>query len=114
VKRRGVVVVAAIALLLGACAARVFHTFTASPYNVAQNCLEGAVAVDVIDGPDPGPCLGARCWVTPSGAVFVSAQACDGPTDYTESTIGPCNLALAAARTKALCGLPIADAGTGG
>jgi hypothetical protein len=106
VKRR--VVAAAVALLTGAvfggaCDAGVIHTFGAFPYNAARNCLENAGVVDVIDGPDPGACPGARCWVAPSGNVFVSDQACDAPLDYAQSTSGPCELALDAYKARTMC-----------
>ena len=101
-------VAAAVALLIGAvcggaCDSGLVHTFGAYPYNVARNCLENAGAVDVIDGPDPGACPGARCWVTSSGNVYVSDQACDAPIDYTQSTAGPCALALEAFKKRIMC-----------
>ncbi len=102
------VVAAAVALLTGAvfggaCDAGLVHPFAAFPYNVALNCLEDVGVVDVIDGPDPGVCSGARCWVTPGGNIFVSDQACDAPLDYMQSTSGPCKLALEAHKTRTMC-----------
>jgi hypothetical protein len=102
--------VAAVAVALGGgCDGGLVHTFGAFPFNVAQGCLEGATAVDVIEGPDPGACNEVHCWVKPSGDILVTDQACDAPTDYTESASGPCKQALDAYKKRVMC----SDAGSG-
>ena len=117
--KRRVVVTAAVALLTGAflggaCDDGLVHTFIAFPYNVAQNCLESVGVVDVVDGADPGVCSGARCWVAPSGDIFVSDQACDAPLDYTESTVGPCKQALEVYKKRTRCADLRGDTDAGG
>lgn len=92
--------------LLGtACGPGRVHVFGAYRYETGGDCLEGAAAVDVIDGPDPGACNASRCWISPAGEVYVTSTACDGPPDYVDHTKdpagAPCARALVAfARTN--------------
>jgi hypothetical protein len=87
-------------LALGACEDRLAHPFGAYRYRPDQDCIEGAAAVDVIDGPDRGPCDAVRCWVSPAKEVYVTTTACDGPLNYAEHTKdaagSPCARALEA------------------
>lgn len=91
---------AAAAIALAACSGGVVHTFGAHRYDPVQDCLEGAAAVDVIEGADPGPCPGVRCWVSSSSEVYITTTACDAPSNYREGTADPpgslCASALAA------------------
>lgn len=86
-------------LALGACTDEV-HVFGAHRYDTEGDCLEGAAAVEVLEGADPGPCEQVRCWVSPEGEIYVTSTACDGPPGYEErsqpSEGEPCDLALAA------------------
>ena len=69
----------------------------------------------MLDGPDPGACPGARCWVTPNGTIYVTDQACDAPIDFIESTTGPCKSALQAYKKRTMCGAGASSgAGSGG
>jgi hypothetical protein len=95
-----------LALALLGCKANHVHIFGAYRYDTAQDCLEGPVAVDVIDGPDPGTCPRLRCWVSPGEEVYVTATACDAPVDYEERTRDP-----SAACVKALDAYGRADHG---
>lgn len=76
------------------------HTFGAYRYNPFEDCMEGAAAVDVIEGPDPGICEEVRCWKSPGGEVYVTSTSCDAPVGYEEGTFDPagsvCARALAA------------------
>jgi hypothetical protein len=104
---------ASLALITGAvisCDAGLVHTFRAFPYDATVGCLRSAVAVDVVDGPDPGGCAEVHCWVKPSGEIFVSDRACDAPIDFTKSASGPCKLALDAYKKRVFCANPV-DAG---
>jgi hypothetical protein len=74
------------ALALAGCEDRELHVFAAHRFNPEAGCLEGARAVDVIDGPDPGPCDAARCWQSPGEEIYVTTTACDAPPDYRDGT----------------------------
>jgi hypothetical protein len=102
VRRRGLLALGAAATaalaVAAACSDRIDHVFGGYAYNSAGNCLYTSGAVDVIAGPDPGTCPMVRCWVSPSGLVYVTDQACDAPPDYQDDTsadAGPCVNALA-------------------
>lgn len=90
------------ALTLGACEEQQAHLLYAHRYDPDRGCLGPAEAVEVLDGPDPGPCGAPRCWHTPAGEVLVTpaASACDAPPDYVDGTAdppgSPCAAALAA------------------
>ena len=94
-------------LSLGACEDRPVHAFVAARFDPEAACLEEPGAVDVVAGADPGPCAVARCWVTPSGEVFVSTTACDAPPDVIDRTGdpagSPCAEALDALSSGADC-----------
>jgi hypothetical protein len=93
--------------LAAACDDRPVHAFIAARYDPDQKCLEAPAAVDVVSGTDPGSCSVTRCWVTPSGEVFVSTTACDAPPDFTDRTGdpdgSPCGDALDALAGDADC-----------
>lgn len=97
---RAVALALALAGAIGACSSRVFHTFGARRYVAEQDCLEKGLAIDVIDGPDPGVCEKVRCWLASSGDVYVTTTACDAPVDFVDATGAPagspCGRALAA------------------
>ena len=95
--------IAAGAVLGGACNASLVHTFGAFPYDAKDDCLEIGQTLDVIEGPDPGACSKLRCWVNPAGEAFVTDKACDAPIDLAESTTGPCEPALEAYKNHVMC-----------
>jgi hypothetical protein len=92
---------------LAACEERQAHLFYAQRYDPEQGCLGPAEAVEVLDGPDPGPCGGPRCFRTPAGDVLVTTGACDAPPDYVDGTGdapgSTCAAALEALETGARC-----------
>lgn len=97
------------ALGLLACeAARQPYAWSAQRYDPDRACLEASGVVDVLSGPDPGPCDAARCWTSPSGEIYVTTTACEAPPDFTEGTEdpegSPCAAALAALASGASCG----------
>jgi hypothetical protein len=96
----------------GACGSGQVHVFGAFPYDAANDCLEPAQTLDVIDGPDPGMCPVVRCWLDPTGAAFVTDEACDAPINLAESVSGNCAPALEAFKKRVMC--PIGDAGADG
>ncbi len=107
---------------IGACAARIVHTFGAERWDPARNCLEKGSAVDVVEGKDPGSCAATRCWESRDGEIWVTTTACDAPPDYREGTGDPagsaCAGAIAARARDATCptdgsALPAFDAGAG-
>ncbi len=82
-----------------ACSNNVDHVFGGYAYDPVNDCLYTSGAVDVVAGPDPGPCSMLRCWMSPGGLVYVTDEACDAPPDYQDETkdgSGPCVKALAA------------------
>jgi hypothetical protein len=95
------------ALGVAGCEDRELHVFAAHRFDPVRVCLEGARALDVIDGPDPGPCDAARCWHSPAGDVYVTTTACDAPPDYRDGTGDPegtlCAQALLALANGAHC-----------
>jgi len=97
--RRAALALAIGVLTSGGCSDEV-HVFGAHHYDSDADCLEGAAAVEVLEGPDPGPCEEVRCWRSPEDEIFVTSTACDGPPGYSEETDAPegepCALALAA------------------
>jgi hypothetical protein len=110
------------AVALGACTTRVAHVFGAYRFeegmDPAEDCLEAAAAVDVVDGPDPGICNGVRCWIAPGGNVFVTTTACDAPPDYRDHTSDPagtaCGRAIAVFQRIGTGNCPAQDAGPTG
>jgi hypothetical protein len=94
------------------CDGGLVHSFVAYPYDATLGCLESAATVDVIDGPDPGSCPEVRCWVKPSGEIFVSDKACDAPLDFTKNASGPCKLALEAYKNRVMCDATAQDGGS--
>ena len=97
----------ALVVLTAACSDDTVHVFGAHRWNADSDCLEGAAAVDVIDGPDDGPCDAVRCWVSPGGDVYVTTTACGAPPGYVDHSAdpegSPCEAALAAYQTKTFC-----------
>jgi hypothetical protein len=83
------------------------HVFGAYRFEPDRGCLETSAAVDVISGPDPGSCQAVRCWISPSGEVYVTSTACDAPLDYREHTKDPapslCSQALSAFQCHTMC-----------
>lgn len=104
---RGATLAALAILALAACEDRELHVFGAQRFDPARGCLEAATTVDVIDGPDPGPCDAPRCWRSPGGEIFVTTTACDAPPDYADRTGDPpgslCAAALEALAAGAAC-----------
>jgi hypothetical protein len=98
---------------LGGCDGGRVHPFGAYPYDPVHDCLGAAQAVDVLDGPDPGPCAKVLCWVAPSGDVYVTDTACDGPPDFQQQVAGPCALALADYKSSGHGRCPAAPADAG-
>jgi hypothetical protein len=94
-------------LALGACDDRPVHIFGAERYDPVRDCLEAPAAVDVLDGPDPGPCAELRCWQSPSGEVYVTSTACGSPPDFADRSSDPpgslCAEALDAFAREARC-----------
>lgn len=93
------------------------YPFSAFPYDPVGHCLGSAVVVDVLSGPDPGPCAQVRCWERVSGEVFVTDAACVAPADFADHSAdadGPCKEALAAYESAGhgRCPTPVGDAGS--
>jgi hypothetical protein len=97
----------AVALAITGCEDRSVHLFGAERYDPEGHCLEAPATVDVLSGPDPGPCNDLRCWQSPSGEVYVTSAACDAPPDFADRTSDPagslCAEALDAFAQKARC-----------
>jgi hypothetical protein len=85
--------------LLFACTNRQQYVFGAYVYDPEADCLAPPAAVDVISGPDPGPCDRLRCWISPEKQVYVTDAACEAPVgfdDHTADGEGGCREALLA------------------
>jgi hypothetical protein len=104
---RGTALAAVAALGLAGCEDREVHVFSAQRYDPDRSCLEDPVAIDVLEGPDPGPCDDVRCWNAPSGDALITTAACNAPPDYEDGTADPagsrCAAALAALESGAWC-----------
>ncbi|HVY44257.1 MAG TPA: hypothetical protein VHB21_00200 [Minicystis sp.] len=74
------------AAAFAACSNREVHAFSAWAYDADRDCLERPSIVDVLDGPDTGPCSQLRCWVSAGGDVYVTDTACDAPPDFKNET----------------------------
>ncbi len=93
------------------------HPFYAARYDAQAGCLEAVTIQDVLEGPDPGRCNQAICWLNHRGEAYVSLTMCDGPPDWARVDAPEsgtrCAQALAA-QTESGAGQCGADAGAGG
>jgi hypothetical protein len=82
------VVLAGIAALIAgaACENTVVHPFSAWAYDPMHDCLEAPAVVDVLSGPDDGPCKEIRCWESGGGDIYITDTACSAPPDYRNET----------------------------
>jgi hypothetical protein len=92
-------VLASIALLVtgAACHNNVVHPFSAWAYDPTRDCLEAPAVVDVLSGPDDGPCKQLRCWESAGGDIYITDTACSAPPDYKNETnqkAGACSEAI--------------------
>jgi hypothetical protein len=88
----------ALCLLLFCCCHNTkVHIFGAYHFDREADCLDGPAAVDVLEGPEPAPCPGLRCWLSPAGEVYLTDTACEAPLgfeDHTDDASGDCLRAL--------------------
>ncbi len=112
---------AAALLALAAASCENLHTYVLNGqfYDVAGDCLDEELTIDVIEGEQPTEtCEGVRCIRSEETGDFYVTTACAAPAHYTDLTDqedGPCAAALAAyARgDDALCAAGGGGAGGG-
>jgi hypothetical protein len=62
------------------------HPFSAWAYDPMKDCLDAPAVVDVLSGPDDGPCTQLRCWESAGGNIYITDTACSAPADYKDET----------------------------
>ena len=75
--------------ILASCSNREVHVFSAWQFDIDRDCLEPPAVVDVLDGPDNGPCKQIRCWESADHKTYVTDTACDAPPDFKDETKDP-------------------------
>jgi hypothetical protein len=100
------------ALFYVACTDIVSHAYRGATYNSARDCLEGELAIDIVEGVDPGTGCAAICLEgtslasTPDSgiSVYVTTNCPPVPRGLSESDSAACKAALAAKARKDVCG----------
>ncbi len=85
-RRRAVLAGLSLLLTAAACKNTVVHPFSAWAYSPTGDCLEPPAVVDVLSGPDDGPCIQIRCWESGGGDIYITDTACSAPPDYKNET----------------------------
>jgi hypothetical protein len=118
VNRRFVLAAVTVAFVVGAaCTDRQVHAWAAWTYDPVNACLDSPAVVDVLSGPDNGPCKEVRCWESQGHDIYITNTACDAPSDFTNETSQKSGLCAAAlnlfgSANHGECAKP--DAGAGG
>ena len=112
-KRALALILAAVAVAV-ACSNNDVHPFSAYAYDPDRDCLEAPAAVDVISGPDDGPCTQLRCWESPGHDIYITETACSAPSDYKDETKDETGICPAALNAYGRTDHGLCPAGTGG